>query len=172
MSIRLPLAAGPVVASHIAEPPAEVNLQGRRIWIVEDDSSVREALAAYFNQRRCLCQVARSGGELEGLAASGDRAPDYALLDDMLSAHESGLELARSLTKYMESERILMMTGNTDPERWRELTASGFAVMRKPISSAALNAWMLGLGAARDQRTTPAVPEARSISTPTPAPLV
>jgi DNA-binding NtrC family response regulator len=71
------------------------------------------------------------------------------ILDDMLGTGETGLELARWLAERMPQSRVLVTTGNVSPERWAELNASGFPVLRKPLSAAAINEWMRrGLGVA------------------------
>lgn len=150
MTIRMPAAVARAFATDVADAASEVDLSGREVWIVEDDPDVRQALVAYFNHRRCSCEVVQSRSELEGLA-SGRRLPDFALFDDMLSESESGLDLARWLANRLEPRRILIMTGNINVERWGELQASGFEVLRKPISVTALDNWMLKADAAEDE---------------------
>jgi CheY-like chemotaxis protein len=142
MTIRMPAASAALVSADASEASAELDLTGKLIWVVEDDPDVREALVTYFRQRRCECEAVESRSALETLAARADRTPDFVLLDDMLSDSDSGLDIARWLTSRMERRRIMIMTGNVDPGRWRELEASGFTVLRKPISTAALNEWM------------------------------
>ena len=143
MSVRIPLAAGSVGPQPDAAPVAELcDLRGRLVWIVDDDGSVREALRAYFLTRQCSCETARSRDDLPALERSCGRMPDYVLVDDMLAERDSGLDVARLLATRMDRVHILLMTGNANPDRVRELHESGFAVLQKPIPAAALNEWL------------------------------
>ena len=80
---------------------------------------------------------------------SGSAPPDYVLIDDMLSAHDTGLDLASWLAPQLSNTRFLLMTGNTDPKRWGELSASAFQVRRKPILAPVLNEWVRQVDVAR-----------------------
>lgn len=142
MTIRLPQAesAAPEPEHNATLPTTD--LTGRKVWIVEDDTAVREALSAYFATRGCQCATAKSRCEIEELQRTVRVLPDYVLIDDMLSAHESGLDVARWLATQMSPARILMMTGNPDPRRLNELKAGSFNVLRKPIQAGALNEWV------------------------------
>jgi hypothetical protein len=62
----------------------------------------------------------------------------------MLGRAETGLDLANWLADRVPPERILLVTGNTEPERLRELNESRFRVLRKPVSSDDLIGWMRG----------------------------
>jgi two-component system, sensor histidine kinase len=142
MSIRMALTnADPADVSTPPELPV-TNLDGRHVWIIEDDGDVRDALSSYFATRGCACARARSRNEVEQLQLDALLPPDYVLVDDMLGSHESGLEVAHWLAHKIDPARILIMTGSSDPERWRELQNSMFNVQRKPIMVATLNHWV------------------------------
>jgi signal transduction histidine kinase len=124
-----------------AEVPA-VRL-GTYVWIVEDDALVRSALATHLGTLSIRHDFAVDRADLEALAAVSGW-PDYVLLDDMLGRAETGLDLANWLADRVPPERILLVTGNTEPERLRELHESRFRVLRKPVSSDDLIGWMRG----------------------------
>lgn len=111
------------------------------VWIVEDDMLVRNALSAHFDALGVRHAFGRDRVELETMAAETGW-PDFAVLDDMLGFDETGLDLARWLSPHVSKERILLVTGNTDPMRVKELEGSGFQMMRKPVSSENLKAWL------------------------------
>jgi two-component system, sensor histidine kinase len=142
MIVRLPRveAAAPEAERGVTAPTTD--LTGRTVWIVEDDTAVCEALRAYFGTRGCECTTAKSRCEIEELQRAGGVLPDYVLIDDMLSPHESGLDVARWLATQLSPARILMMTGNADPRRLQELKASSFNALRKPIHADTLNEWV------------------------------
>jgi CheY-like chemotaxis protein/anti-sigma regulatory factor (Ser/Thr protein kinase) len=157
IEVRVPLAeaddsgvAAEVLMSSVSEQSIvpTTSLEGVRVWIVEDDPLVRDALQKYLGLQGCAHSLALDRTELEQLM-DAEGMPDFVILDDMLGTGETGLELARWLAERMPQSRVLVTTGNVSPERWAELNASGFPVLRKPLSAAAINEWMRrGLGVA------------------------
>lgn len=144
ITVRMPAACDEAGAPPALSANRRAALEGRQVWIIEDDPLVREALRVYFRQRGSTVHAAldRAGlRELERLHG----LPDFVILDDMLGGAESGLELALWLAERMPRERVLITTGNPEESRWVALTASGIAVLRKPVATAALNEW-LGAG--------------------------
>jgi signal transduction histidine kinase len=125
------------------EPAAasSTSLSGLRVWIVEDDPLVRDALQQYLALLGCVHRFALDRAELERLIEA-EGSPDFVILDDMLGTGETGLELAGWLAQRVPPSHLLVATGNVSPERWAELNASGFHVLRKPLSAAAINEWM------------------------------
>lgn len=159
VTFRVPIAAG------VGGRAAQVDLayaaagafKGARIWIVEDDPLVRDALALQFNSWEALPAFANSTAEVLSLREADGRWPDAVILDDMLGDDERGLEISSLLREFMEAHRIVMVTGNVDPERVALLETSGLAVLRKPLSSTDLAQWLRhALGAAPRASPVPA----------------
>lgn len=140
----LPLSTEQVPASHGAHAASAQALPV--VWIVEDDELVRDAMHAHLEAVGVPHRFGVCRADLEALAAE-QGWPDHVVLDDMLGGHESGLELAHWLAEELPPDRIQMMTGSTDPDRLAVLGASPFEVLRKPVSSEQLLAW-LGLAPA------------------------
>ncbi len=117
-------------------------IAGKRVWIVEDDAMVRDALGVQFDAWGVDHDFALSRGELAALRAADGGWPDAVMLDDMLGSDDGGLELARWLAGEMEASRLAIVTGNVQPARLAELEASGIRILRKPLSSAEIAAWL------------------------------
>ncbi|HET7730646.1 MAG TPA: ATP-binding protein, partial [Usitatibacter sp.] len=148
VTFELPLAAGaPARESEPREAPAD-SLEGLRVWIVEDDPLVRDALAAQFAAWGADPAFAASRAEVEALHQSDGRWPDAAILDDMLGA-ERGLEIARWLATHMEARRILLVSGNIEAQAGEALRGSGFRFLHKPLSSSVIAQWLHDAAAAR-----------------------
>jgi CheY-like chemotaxis protein/anti-sigma regulatory factor (Ser/Thr protein kinase) len=146
ITVRLPAASDAGAAAPAAAPDRATALEGRRVWIVEDDPLVRDALLGYFQQRGSAVRTALTRSDLLELERQ-DGLPDFVILDDMLGGAESGLVLALWLASRMPRNCILITTGNPEEARWVALSASGITALRKPVSTAALNDW-LGAGRA------------------------
>lgn len=114
---------------------------GQAVWIVEDDPLVRDALGSLLERQGCAWRAATDRATL-GRYERESGLPDFVILDDMLGDIESGLEIAHWLAERMPKARILLTTGNIEAARWQQLSSSGFAVQRKPVSATVLNEWM------------------------------
>jgi signal transduction histidine kinase len=144
VTFEIPMAEAGAEATD-AVPTLEVTpveLAGLRVWIVEDDLMVRDALASQFAAWGVDYAFAATRDEVAALRAADEGWPDAAILDDMLGQGERGLEIAHWLEAHLPRSRILLATGNVDPEEARKLEASGFKVLRKPLSSVVLARWL------------------------------
>ena len=143
---ELPLTHAPSTTAQSA--PVESfrgDLSGMRLWVVEDDSMVRGALALQLSALGVDHLFAAGRAEVESLELEHSGLPDAVMLDDMLGAGERGLDIALWLAPKLGGERIVMVTGEVDPARRRVLEQSGFKVFSKPLASSELARWLLQL---------------------------
>ena len=109
--------------------------KGLKVWAVEDDMDVSEALKIQFESWGCDISLAVSSGELLRLHQEQGKWPDLVLLDDMLGDLETGLDIAKRLADVMDQNRIVLVTGNTQAARMKEIRESGFTVLQKPTQT-------------------------------------
>jgi signal transduction histidine kinase/ActR/RegA family two-component response regulator len=108
---------------------------GRRIMVIEDDAKVRAGLELLLES--WSCEVIGAESAQEALEA-GERAEwrfDAIIADHRLGDGLSGTETALEISK--RARRLiptLIVTGDTAPERIREVHASGFEMMHKPVA--------------------------------------
>ena len=121
---------------------ALLSVSGLRVWLIEDDPMVRSALAGQLKAWGCAYRAGTSRAELERFHAAEGRWPDAVILDDMLGAVENGLDIARWLLRYMSREQILIVTGNPDPARMKQIYANGIDWMPKPVAAESLQRWL------------------------------
>lgn len=145
-SIELPL-AGFESAVLAPSPASQASLQGRRIWVVEDDPAVREALRLRLAGWGA---VVRDFGAValvrEALADAAVVLPDL-LLSDQRLPDGTGIEVAHLLRGVRDGLPVLIVTGDTSPADVALLHASGLPVLHKPFSSSGLLAAVNALGA-------------------------
>ena len=158
VSFTIPLASvGPTGAD--ARAPSDIaatDLAGMRVWVVEDDVMVRDALAGQLGAWSVDYAFAAGREQVEALRDADAEWPDAVILDDMLGS-ESGLDIAAWLAEHVPRERLVLVTGNVEPGRIRLLEASGIALLRKPVSSQVLARWLHGARRVRpDPRGSPA----------------
>ena len=126
--------------TRAAELPPGIDTS-RYLWIVEDDQLVKDAFETHLEALGVSVDFAITRGELLTLAEQSGW-PDYVVLDDMLGGDETGLDLANWLADHLPRERIMIVTGNSDPQRLETLNRSPFLVKRKPLDQQELTRWM------------------------------
>lgn len=113
--------------------PVEFSFGGFSVWSVDDDERVRDALAMQLRTWRCEVNSFESGVAVQDYVARGEVLPDLLLLDDMIEGGARGLELANWFANLLPSDRIILITGNTDRNRLAELQLARFKVLQKPV---------------------------------------
>jgi signal transduction histidine kinase len=108
------------------------------VWVLEDDATVRDALATQLEDWGCQAHCVSDEAALNALRAAEGRWPDVLIADDMLGEGRSGLEVACTCASELDRRRIIVMTGSTLPERLEAIRTSGFQLMCKPASPAQL----------------------------------
>ena len=111
----------------------EPDISGLRVWVIEDDPDVREALLCQLQAWHCEPHGASSRKDVETLVQRIGQWPHFLLADDILGNGETGLDLAQWVLSYLPPERIIFITGNTDPERHKEIRQYGFHLATKPM---------------------------------------
>jgi CheY-like chemotaxis protein len=113
-----------------------------RVLIVDDDRDVREVLVETF--RLAGFEVLAAANGLEALLSVKRERPDAVVLDLMMP-RLGGVEALKRIRSYNPGIRVLVVTGNIDPELQRQATAAGAAaVFTKPVSAATLVAALAG----------------------------
>ncbi len=143
-SILLP--ASPVRLSakqtHQPDYPATVSsqlLSGRTILIVDDDIGVLESMCGLLSHWGCRVIAAKTPLEAIDKLNCCELPLDLLITDYRLSDNVSGIDVARNLQNRLSHPAgVLIITGDTGPERLREAEASGFPLLHKPVQPAKL----------------------------------
>ena len=113
-----------------------------RVLIVDDDRDVRDVLIESF--RLAGFDVLAAANGLEALLYVKRERPDAVVLDLMMP-RLGGVEALKRIRSYNPEIRVLVVTGNIDPELQRQATAAGAAgVFTKPVSATTLVAALAG----------------------------
>lgn len=136
----------------MASSPVGEVLEGLHVLIVDDDPQILDALAGLVQDWGGKVTAA-SSFEAVRRAMETQGIPEFAILDDMLNEHTSGLDIAVYLRQWMPQSSIMIVTGNTVDERIAVLHGAGFDVLIKPVDRQELLAFLLR---ARNSRPTTA----------------
>lgn len=147
-----PPAAGMAAGNALPPEIAPHRLQGLQVLVVDDEQPIQFALQGLLEAWGCTCHVAGNSAEALRRVAPGERPPDAILCDYRLE-HETGVELVARLREALgEDVPALVVTGDVTTSQLIDIAASDLPVMHKPVSPAALRAW---LGSVAETALTP-----------------
>lgn len=118
--------------SHKAKDSLQLN--GLRILLVEDDELVRQSFAGLLGIWGARVDVfAQAAAALEHLQNHGGQ-PQLIITDHRLGGDQNGLELARAIAHQQgRPVSTLLITGDTEDEILRHLSAPHIQVLYKPV---------------------------------------
>jgi CheY-like chemotaxis protein/anti-sigma regulatory factor (Ser/Thr protein kinase) len=141
-TVAVPL-AGRAESGHMTPEPrltlARTSFAGSLVAVIDDEEMILNAMRGLLEQWECTVVTAVSGSKaMEQLSAS-PRAPDAIVCDYRLGSGENGLAVIDALrSEFNEDIPALLVTGDTGPERLREIEASGLSVLHKPLQEQTL----------------------------------
>jgi signal transduction histidine kinase/CheY-like chemotaxis protein len=124
----------------------------RRVLLLDDERDIGEAVAALLDVHGVECTVVTDEARAEQALAEARsaRRPFEALLCDYrLADGADGLEAAKRLRTHGGDVPLLLVTGETSPERLQRVRESGVPVLFKPATAAALVRALADLNAQR-----------------------
>ena len=142
-------AAEPMAAGSATEPvsmPAQLdgpaNLEGVRVLIIDDERTILEGLQVVLSSWGAKVMAAQTRAEALALADTWEEPPEVVLSDLLLQGGDNGLDLLAALQRHPrgidDSTARLLVTGETKPDRLREVAQAGIMVLYKPVSPRAL----------------------------------
>jgi two-component system, sensor histidine kinase len=133
-SVRMPAIHTEAVIAEPAElPVAEKSLQGKRVYVVDDEMDILKSM----NTLLCIWGV-------DAFTADSPRAangifeqhgpPDLLIVDLRLGEGENGAQLADRLQRVYGDFPVLITTGETSSDALLQANARGYALLQKPIA--------------------------------------
>ena len=146
--VRLPEPAA------VAEAPRR--LDGIAVLLIEDDVGVRVGTKLLLEGLGCT--VTETGGTAQALSAVDRAAPDVAIVDIRLPDGDDGLHATRRLRARAPRLPVVLVSGETSPERLREADRLGAPLLVKPVDEAELVDAVIAVLGERNGRARPAGP--------------
>lgn len=144
-AITVPLGKpSPIAALTPLHAPDDIT--GKSVLLIDDDPLVRDAATAIMERFGCVVVVAESANEALDLMRDSGFAPDVILADYRLRDRATGVDAIHAINAYCG--RLVpagVLTGDTAPDRLREVRATGFPLAHKPLSGAKLRALLSSL---------------------------
>ncbi|PIF76383.1 signal transduction histidine kinase [Variovorax sp. 54] len=124
----------------MAAAPADNNegLADLRILVIDDERTILEGLSVVLGNWGATVLAAQTRAEALALADGWDTPPDVVVSDLLLQGGDNGLDVIAALERHPNGigagTARLLVTGETKPDRLREVAAAGIAVLYKPVS--------------------------------------
>jgi two-component system, sensor histidine kinase len=140
-----------ITAPAARREEARRSFAGSLVAVIDDEEMILNATRSLLEQWECEVVTAVSGASAMQQLSTSPRAPDAIVCDYRLRGDENGLAVIDSLrAEFNQDIPALLITGDTGPERLREIQASGLSVLHKPVQDEVLrDALGLLLGVAR-----------------------
>jgi len=133
----IPMPAAPLLPMGLAGED-DGGLCNIRVLVIDDERTILEGLQVVLSNWGAEVMAAQSRSEALALAAAWDRPPDVVLSDLLLQGGDNGLDVLAALERHPNgigpATARLLVTGETKPDRLREVASAGVAVLYKPVS--------------------------------------
>lgn len=144
-SITLPIAQDQKAGSDIKiiDHIKPYSLEGCLVLVLDDDTAVLDGMHGLLTRWGCQVISACSPTDAFEQLDNNQNNPEMLIIDYRLPENVSGIEIAKKLqTRLTNPASVLIITGDTGPERLREADTSGYPLLHKPVQPAKLRSTM------------------------------
>jgi DNA-binding NtrC family response regulator len=103
------------------------------VLLVEDESSIREAVADTLAEAGYICIPAGTGADAMRIIEAGLYKFDLLLSDVRMPGDIDGFQLAEEFQARAPGVPVIMISGHVDPESAATMARDGFQVLVKPL---------------------------------------
>jgi CheY-like chemotaxis protein/two-component sensor histidine kinase len=147
--LRLPRTSAdalPASARSGAAPPRQ--LLAAHVLVIDDDETILTGMAELLRSWGCTCDTAPTIEQ--GLALAAQREPDLLITDYRLRDQRTGMQGIAELHAALGRDiPVVLITGDTAPERLREAAERGITLLHKPVLPGLLYRALVGASATR-----------------------
>lgn len=155
-SFAVPAAAASEIEAPQDRPPqpADGNLAGRLVVVIDDDVSIVEGMKALLTGWGTQVIGSADGSDVLDAVYRAERLPDLIIADYRLGREKDGMDVIRELREALDPEiPAILVTGSTTPETLAIAAQNNIAMLLKPVlpqtlRELALEAMRSGHGAA------------------------
>ena len=133
-TISIPLGKKDLI-KNVNVPKLAMNLQGVDALIIDDEEDIRFSLIHILESWGCKVQAFDSADEAcDRLQSPPLWRPNLIISDYRLRNNKTGIEAIKQVRSALsESTAALVISGDTAPDRLREIEESGLTMLHKPI---------------------------------------
>ncbi|ASJ71249.1 ATP-binding protein [Granulosicoccus antarcticus] len=125
---------------------------GRRVLVIDDEVQVLQSMRHMLESWGCEVMLAESARNALKLIALTDAMPEVIVSDYRLRDNLNGVDAVAAIRESLESEvPAIIITGDTSPERLKDVSGAGMLVMHKPVNPDELHSVIYELFASLDE---------------------
>lgn len=130
---------------------ASKSAEGRIVLVVDDEPQVLQSMRHMLEGWGCEVMLAESARDALKVIALSEETPEVILSDYRLRDNESGVDAVAAIRESLETRiPAIIITGDTSPQRLKEVKKTGLQLMHKPVSPDELHETMQRLFAVAD----------------------
>lgn len=165
----------PAQIAHEPGPELPLQAAGRRVLVIDDEMQVLQSMRHMLENWGCKVLLAESARDALKVIALTEEIPEVILSDYRLRDNHNGVDAVAAIRESVEHDiPAIVITGDTSPERLKEVSGTGLSVMHKPVSPDELQRAIHALFVTNDRigAVASGVRKAGSEVSRAPAPLV
>ena len=119
-----------------AEASVALESNGDCVLVIDDESQVLQSMRHVLEAHGCEVLLAESARDALRVMALAARTPDAILSDYRLRDDLNGVDAVVAIRESLDLDiPAIIITGDTSPERLREVKGTGLELMHKPVAS-------------------------------------
>lgn len=132
---------------QVIQPTASAlhyHLNAKKILVIEDEISVREGLKELLQQWHCEVTITESEEDACNVLETTEFVPDMIIADYRLRNNKTGVEAVNKVKTILSKYELpaIIISGDTEPARLKEVALSGYELLHKPVKPAQLRLLM------------------------------
>jgi signal transduction histidine kinase len=132
VTLRLPQTPARPPPAPAADDAAQRRTQGLRVLVIDDESMVRDSMRLLLQELQCKVHLAE--GVAEGARIAAVEPLDLVLSDLRLRGGDTGLAAVQAVREHQPALPAVLITGDTAPERIRDVQNAGVPLLFKPVT--------------------------------------
>jgi len=134
MTLRIPVSdPAASIAPALASRVEQGRLKGMRVLVLDDEEGVRASMSTLL--RDLGCDVVAAADIAGAVDAARTALPQIVLADLRLRGTETGIAAIEAVRAIVPGVAGLLVSGDTAPDRLREVHESGLRLLHKPVTS-------------------------------------
>lgn len=122
-----------ITRPEVRDTPIEA--VGRRVLVIDDEHQVLQSMRHMLEGWGCEVMLAESARDALKIIALSDETPEVIFSDYRLPDDHNGIDAVAAVRESLEMDLpAVIITGDTSPERLKEVSSTGLQVLHKPVS--------------------------------------
>lgn len=123
-----------------ARPTTGLEAKGRRVLVIDDELQVLQSMRHMLEGWGCEVLLAESARDALKILALSDMAPDIIISDYRLAHDLNGVDAVEAIRESVDLQvPAIVVTGDTSPERLKQVKDTGLQLLHKPVRPDELN---------------------------------